>query len=96
MGGQSFFDKEKPKLKLLAFDLRDHHLQEAILDESMFSADIGGFTFTKYKDNQIIIFGGWSVKDRKASGRMIRITIESFKRNLHLFLEISSTLKPSQ
>lgn len=88
--------ESEPKLKLLAFDLQDHQIQEAILDESILSADIKDFTFTKYKDNQIIIFGGRPMKDRKASGRIIRITIESFKRILHLFLEISSTLKPSQ
>jgi len=99
---QSFSDyfinkiKNKLKLKLLAFDLRDHQIQEAILDDTIFSADIEDFTFTKYKDNQIIIFGGRSMKDRKASGRMIRITVESFKRILDLFLYISPIPKPSQ
>ena len=63
---------------LLAFDLLDNSTQEVKLDRSML-ADFFGFTFTKYKNNQIIKFGGWS-KKAETFGPMVRITIESFKR----------------
>jgi len=67
--------------KLLAFDLQDHSIQEATLDESMFPVDIQDFTFTKYKDNQIIRFGGYMEK-AKTYAPMVQITIKSLKRIL--------------
>ena len=82
--GTSFLPKREPKL--LAFDLRDNSIQEANLPPSMFPENIIEFTFTKYKDNQIIKFGGGKkdlrVGEKQIYGAMIRITIESFKRTI--------------
>ena len=63
---------------LLAVDLRDNSVQEAEMPASILYSH-QDFTFTKYKDNQIIKFGGMDEQEREV-GIMIRITVESFKR----------------
>ncbi len=70
----SHWDPEYKELPttLLAFDLRDNSIQEVKLDESLFPG-MQDCTYTKYKDNQIIKFGG-------QANQMVRITIESFER----------------
>ena len=83
---QSIF--EKSSSALLAFDLRDHSLQEAKLDQSIF-ANLKDFTFIKYKENQIIRFGGWKEKTN-AFGPTVRITIESFQRKTDFFMSFES------
>ncbi len=62
---------------LLAVDLRDYRIQKAKIPQDMFCL-IEEFTFTKYKDNQIIKFGG--KKDGASIGALIQITVKSFER----------------
>jgi len=72
---------------LLAFDLRDHSIQEVTLDEEMFDSAQESVYF-KYKDNQIIRYGGFS--------DLMRITIESFSRILFMISESHPILQLSQ
>jgi len=60
---------------LLAFDLWNHSIQEVELERPLFCFVQESATYTKYKEDQIILFGGRSKK-------MIRITIESFERTI--------------
>ena len=67
-----------PAPSLLAFDLRNNSTQEVKLDESVFQYWFHCFeksTFSKYRENQIIIYTG-------ELNFMVRITIESFERTL--------------
>jgi len=59
---------------LLAVDLRDNSVQIA---ENMIDCN-GDYTLTKYKDNQIIKFGG-ETDWYKKTGDVVQITIESFE-----------------
>ncbi len=68
--------KYKPTT-LLSIDLQDNSIQEAEVPHTLFERH-SHYSFSKYKDNQIIKFGG------KEYGRnldlMVRITIQSFDR----------------
>jgi len=80
-------DPESEPAILLAVDLRDSSVQEARVPAHLFFYH-EGYTFTKYKDNQIIKFGG-----RKSGGMvnsMARITVTSFQRNISLKVSSSN------
>ncbi len=71
---------------LFAFDIRDNSIQEANLNGSALS-HLDWFTFTKYKENQIIKFGYHKNDQRNTTtGVMERIIIESFKRKISFFM----------
>ena len=70
-------NEEKPRnlelsTTLLAFDLGDKRVQEVKVDGSLFLG-MQDCAYTKYRDNQIIKFGG-------PTNKLVRITIESFER----------------
>jgi len=77
--GSDDYSGEDEPATLLAVDLRDNTVQEAKIkgSESMFNY-IEKYTFTKYKDNQIIKFGG--EMNSRALDTLIRITVKSFQR----------------
>ena len=64
---------------LLAIDLRDNSVQEVPLGGFAYRED---YTFTKYKENQIIVFGGEQGYQKLRD--LSRITITSFRRMLYL------------
>ncbi len=68
-------------VSLFAVDLRDNSIQETQVPKDMFYHQ-QDYTLTKYKDNQIIKFGG--EKENQVSGTVVQIIIESFKRKLDL------------
>ena len=72
---------------LVAFDLRDHSVQKIKLDHKV--SHRGKMqTFIRYKDNQIIKFGGYSMGSVGYSP-LERFTIESFQRIIPFFIKIS-------
>ncbi len=77
------------KVFLLAVDLRDNSIQEAQVPDSMFNNEVG-YTLTKYKDNQIIKFGG--VRCGRPHGDVIQMTIKSFKRIFCFFFPYLITI----
>ena len=65
---------------LLAVDLRDNSVQEFETPENL-AYSFENYSFTKYKNNQIIKFGG--SRCRNVLDRLFLITIESFQRILY-------------
>ncbi len=72
-------DPETEPAVLIAVDLRDSSMQEARVPEHLFFYHEGS-SFTRYKDNQIIKFGG--LKNGSMVDRMVRITVTSFERKI--------------
>jgi len=76
---------------LFAIDLRDNSVQEAEIKGDLFLFH-EGFTFHKYKDNQIIKIGG---KVKRTNIKQIDwITIESFKRIHSIISRSNPRVKP--
>ncbi len=76
---------------LVAFDLRDHSVQKIKLDHTV--SNRGKLqTFIRYKDNQIIKFGGYTMGSVGYSP-LERFTIESFQRTIPFYQENSLILK---
>ena len=73
-------DPEKEPAVLIAVNLRDSSIQEARVPAHLFFYH-QSYTFTKYKDDQIIKFGG-----RRNNGLVaqpiVRITVTSFQRKI--------------
>jgi len=73
-------DPEKEPAVLIAVNLRDSSIQEARVPAHLFLYH-QSYTFTKYKDDQIIKFGG-----RRNNGLVaqpiVRITVTSFQRKI--------------
>jgi len=61
---------------VLAVDLRDNSIQKAELGETF--GELMDYTLTKYKDNQIIKFGGGYSRHYRY-GSVFKITVESFE-----------------
>jgi len=71
---------------ILAIDLRDGNIQKAEIGinafKDAFIEDAKNYTYAKYNENQIIVFG-YSFRDVfKPSPQMFRMTITSFQRNI--------------
>ena len=60
---------------ILAVDLRDNSVKEHDMDDFYYHEE---YSFTKYKNNQIIKFGG--IKDGVVLNDILWITIRSFRR----------------
>ncbi len=72
---EKYFDH---RALIFAVDLRDNSVQQTQVSSSIFHEELVDYTLTKYKDNQIIKFGGEIYGG--PSGNVARITIESFER----------------
>ena len=71
------------KPRLCVVNLRDTTYQEEVLEKPFLVTK--GFSFNKYGDNQIIMFGGEIYE--KITNQMILITIESFSRKILIRIE---------
>ena len=73
----------KSKQRICVVNLRDTTYQEEVLEKSFLVTK--GFSFIKYGENQIIMFGGEIYE--KVTNQMILITIESFNRKILIRIE---------
>ncbi len=65
---------------LFAFDIRDNSIQDANGNGEFVLANHCGFTFTKYKDDQILKYGIQYQRGIGPTALIERITIKSFRR----------------